>query len=124
MTFDDGILSVYSVEDVANPGAMPVSGLAIKDQYYYGYDQIGITRYYAALQATQQVDAVVNIPGWNNVRNTDVVILQDHPEVQYQVNLVQPTFDENGLRIMKLTLERMSQTYDVPSIDTGRPQFC
>lgn len=121
MTFDDGIMTVYSAEDQAALGAMPVPKLTPKDQYYYGYDQIGITRYYTALQANQQVDAVINIPGWNDIKNTDIVILQEQPEIQYQIHLVQPTLDENGIRITKLTLERISQIYEVPSINTRCP---
>lgn len=115
MTFDDGILTVYNVKNIAQPGDRPVQGLEKKGQYYFGYARIGVTRYYNAMQASQEVSAVVNIPGWNDVKNTDVVVVSETPDLQYQVGFVQPEFDENGLRIMKLTLGRIGQKYEVPA---------
>lgn len=119
MTFDDGILTVYNVENASPPGAMPIKNLIEKAQYYYSYDRLGITRYYTALEANQNVEAVVNIQGWNDIKNTDVVIMQELPDIQYRVALVQPEIDENGLRIMKLTLERVSRLYAIPATSTA-----
>ena len=107
MTFDDGILTIYEVENSAPPGEKPVASLKEKGRYYYGYDQIGITRYYQALQAERQIEAVVNIPGWENIQVADVVVMQERPNIQYQVGFVQPGMDDDGLRITKLTLERI-----------------
>lgn len=115
MTFDDGILTVYNVKNIAQPGDRPVKELEKKGQYYFGYGQIGVTRYYNAMQASQEVSAIVNIPGWNDVKNTDVVVLTESSDLQYQVGFVQPELDENGLRIMRLTLERIGQKYEVPA---------
>ena len=115
MTFDDGILTVYHVKNIAQDGDRPVMGLEKKAQYYFGYAQIGVTRYYNAKQASQEVSAVVNIPGWNDVKNTDVIVLAEPSDLQYQIGFVQPELDENGLRIMKLTLERIGQKYEVPT---------
>ena len=115
MTFDDGILTVYDVKNIAQGGDRPVMGLEEKAKYYFSYAQISITRYYTAMQANQEVSAVVNIPGWNDVKNTDVIIITEPETLQYQVGLVQPELDENGLRIMKITLERLGQKYEVSS---------
>lgn len=109
MTFDDGILTVYDIANSAEPGAKPVPALAEKSKHYFGYDNLGITRHYAALQANQQIAAVVNISGWHDIKVTDVCTLENGG--QYTVIMVQPTTDEDGLRIMKLSLERVSQTY-------------
>ena len=68
MTFDDGILTIYKIENTAQPGQMPVEGLTEKDRYYYGFDTLGINRFYTALQAQQQIEAVVNVPGWEILR--------------------------------------------------------
>ena len=114
MTYNDGILTVYSVENIAEPGLKPEPKLTEKARYYYGYATLGITRYYTALEANQEVSAVVCIPDWNDVKNTDVVIMDEQPEITYRVVFVQPETDENGLRIMRLTLERISETYEIP----------
>ena len=42
MTFDDGILTIYSVENIGDVGMMPVPGLVFKDTYYYGFDTLGV----------------------------------------------------------------------------------
>ena len=122
MTFDDGILTVYKVDNIAEPGDKPVQGLTAKASYFYGYDRLGITRYYTALEANQQIEAVVNVPEWTDIKISDVAIMDEQPDVQYQINLVQPETDENGLRIMKLTLERMNQKYEIPEVDISTAQ--
>lgn len=109
MTFDDGILSIYKTVDVSDPGMKPEIQLELKDQYYFGYDNIGITRYYTAMQANQQIAAVVNIPDWGDISTLDICVLEDGK--QYKIAMRQPTTDENGLRITKLSLERIGEEY-------------
>lgn len=111
MTFDDGILTIYSVENIGNPGFKPVAGLMKKESYCFGYDTLGITRYYTALQAKQQIEAVVNVPGWNDITTLDICILENGK--QYKIVMVQPAFDEQGLKITKLSLERISEEYAI-----------
>lgn len=111
MTFDDGILTIYGVENIGNPGFKPVAGLTKKESYYFGYDTLGITRYYTALQAKQQIEAVVNVPGWNDIKTLDICILENGK--QYKIVMVQPAFDEQGLKITKLSLERISEEYAI-----------
>lgn len=111
MTFDDGILTIYSVENIAEPGMMPVAVLTEKAKYYYGFDTLGYNRFYTALQAQQQIESVVNIPGWGNILATDICALDDGS--QFRIVMRQPTHDEDGLRITKLSLERMEEQYAV-----------
>ena len=107
MTFDDGILTIYKVENTAHPGQMPVEGLTEKDRYYYGFDTLGINRFYTALQAQQQIEAVVNVPGWGDIAATDICALDNGD--QFRIVMRQPTLDDNGLRITKLSLERINE---------------
>lgn len=111
MTFDDGILTIFYVENVSKPGGMPITQLIPKEHYYYSYDNIGINRYYTALQAQQTIEAVVNIPGWGDISATDICALDDG--VQYRIVMRQPTTDEDGLRITKLSLERINEKYAI-----------
>ncbi len=115
MTFDDGILIIYSVENIAEPGMMPVEGLVEKEKYYYGFDTLGINRYYTAMQAKQLIESVVNIPGWGEIKATDICALDNGD--QFRIAMRQPTFDENGLRITKLSLERIGDQYDIKDQD-------
>lgn len=115
MTFDDGILTIYSVENIGEPGMMPVTGLVEKEKYYYGFDTLGINRYYTALEAQQQIECVVNVPGWSNIAATDICALENGD--QFRIVMRQPTADENGLRITKLSLERMNENYVIKDQD-------
>ena len=110
MTFDDGVIQICSVINGADSGDKPVRMLSPVESFHFGYDNLGITRYYTALQAHQQIEAVVNIPGWNRIAVESVAVLEDG--TQYAVRMVQPQTDEDGLRITKLSLERISQSYD------------
>lgn len=105
MTFDDGILTIYHVANEAAPGCKPVENLEEKAKYYFRYFSLGITRYYKALKADQQIACVVCVPGWNDIRVTDICELEDSS--RYRIRMVQTELDEDGLRIMKLTLERV-----------------
>lgn len=109
MTFDDGILTICSVENNANPGMMPKPILVIKGKFYYGFDTLGFNRYYTALQAQQQIEAVINIPGWPEILATDICVLENGD--QFRIVLRQPTTDEDGLRITKLSLEKLEVKY-------------
>lgn len=105
MTFDDGILWVYRTENTAENGAMPRETQTLFSEHYFGYDVLGFSRYYTALQADQSVSAVVNIPGWHDISVLDAVTMEDGQK--YLIRLCQPMKDENGLNITKLTLERV-----------------
>lgn len=108
-TFDDGILTIYSVENIAELGDMPVTGLVEKASFYFGYETVGINRFYTALQANRQIESVVHIPGWNDIGATDICVLENGK--QYTMPQIQPTLDDDNLRITRLSLERVSQEY-------------
>lgn len=111
MTYDDGILKIYRPENTAAKGGKPVIVLKLKSQHYYEYDVLGYNRYYTALQARQQLEAVVNIPDWHNITATDICAL--HDGTQYRLATIQPMIDDDGLRMTKLSLERLGEAYVV-----------
>lgn len=111
MTFDDGILTIYRTQNTANPGEKPKTELIEKEKYYYGFDTLGINRYYTALQAKQQIECVVNIPGWGNITALDICELENG--MQYRIAMRQPSWNEDGLKITKLSLERIDEKYDI-----------
>lgn len=120
MTFDDGIVGVYELTQVKVPGKMPTEGLSLKERFYFGYETLGINRYYTALQANQQIEAVISVPGWNTIKaNRHIAVIADADGGidatcdQYRIVMVQPTTDEDGLRITRLSLERIGDNYAV-----------
>lgn len=122
MTFDDGILTVYRPQNTAGPGDQPQPGYIFKGRYYYGFASLGVTRYYAAMQAGQDVSAVVAVPGWNDIVTNDVIVLDDGRK--YGAEMVQPETDEFGLRIMRVTLGVLSVDYQIPTEDQGGAAYC
>lgn len=122
MTFDDGILTVYRPQNTAGPGDQPQPGLTFRGRYYYSISSLGVTRYYAAMQAGQDVAAVVAVPGWSDIMTNDIVVLDDGR--QYWAEMVQPETDEFGLRIMRVTLGVLSVDYQIPTEDQGGAAYC
>lgn len=111
MTFDDGILKVCEITNTAPNGNKPVYKLAVKASYYFGFDVVGFNRYYTALSAKVQISHVVNIPGWDQISALSVIVLEDG--TQYRLSQVQPMLDDAGLRITKLSLERITENYEL-----------
>ena len=122
MTFDDGILTVYRPQNTAGPGDKPQPGLTFRGRYYYGFASLGVTRYYAAMQAGQDVSAIVTVPGWDDIITNDIVVLDDGR--QYWAEMVQPETDEFGLRITRITLGVLSVDYQIPTEDQGGAAYC
>ena len=113
MTYDDGILKIYQIENSAKKGDKPVYVLKRKSTHYYGFDTLGYNRYYTALQVNQQIEAVVNLPGWNDISVKDICALDGGQ--QYKIATVQTMINEDGLRFTKLSLERIGEVYAVGS---------
>ena len=113
MTYDDGMLKIYTVSNEAEPGCMPVEKLVLKQEYYYHTEQIGVTRYFSALEADQQVQAVVDVPGWEDIKTTDYALLDSDTE-PLKVSFVQTAYDEENLKMTRLTLTKVEMNYELP----------
>lgn len=111
MTFDDGIVKVYNVQNEAEPGDMPVKGLVSPESFYFHEESLGITRYYEALKAGQQIERVISIPWPAEVTINRIAVFED--DSQFQIRMVQQTHDENGIKIIRLSLERNGEAYEV-----------
>lgn len=111
MTFDDGLLTVYEKVNIAEKGNKPTYSLKFKMALYFGFDVLGYNRYYTALQANNRIEAVVNVPMWENIDSLDIIVLEDGK--QYTLSMVQRLIDENGLKYTKLSLERLGENYAV-----------
>lgn len=112
MTYDDGLLTVYTVTNSAQAGKKPVCALTVKGRHYYSIDSLGYNRFYTAMQAKEQISALVSIPGHEDVDFDDIVILDDGIK-QYKVSLVQKLWDNDGIKTTKLTLSRLEENYAV-----------
>ena len=112
MMLADGTLRIYSLENTAAPGEMPREMLVetIPEDLYYSDRVIGVTRLYAAKGANQQISKLVRI--WDvpvEIGNYAVLDRQD----QYRIDVIQPAKDDEGLKVVDLTLVREENHYEV-----------
>ncbi len=111
MLLDSGILRVCTLEDMADPGGMPLERLVEKSRHWYGERTVGYGRYFAAGQANERVDMLVRVWADRNISTLDYCVMEDG--TQYRILQVQQVTDEDGLRVTDLSLERMGENYDV-----------
>ena len=112
MMLADGTLRIYSLKNTAAPGEMPREMLVetIPEDLYYSDRVIGVTRLYAAKGANQQISKLVRI--WDvpvEIGNYAVLDGQD----QYRIDVIQPAKDDEGLKVVDLTLVREENHYEV-----------
>lgn len=112
-TFDDGILNVYTMENVAAAGKKPLYNLVLNCSYYYRFENIGVVRYYESLKANAKVDVLVSIPDWGGDIGTNDICILDSSDggKQYKIDFIQPTYTDDGLKIRKLSLIRLGENY-------------
>lgn len=109
MTYDDGIVNIYSVVDEAENGLKPKAVLKNKAAYYFAYETVGVTRYYEAQRADSQIDETIRIYQDRTIFADDIAVIDD---IQFRISQIQHKEDEDGIRISLLSLERINEHYD------------
>lgn len=102
-------MTLYALENIAEPGFMPVEKLVEKGTAFYSYSTAGITRIYAAMGANREFDLVIRC--WNMTELPEGVryaIPEDGK--QYRIDPAQPIYDADAI---DLTLVRLEDFYDV-----------
>ena len=90
--FNDGLVTVYRVENQAAPGDKPVERLVRKVVLRYRRRTVGIQRHYAALNAGAKVDLLLRVPFHRSVSAQDVAVPTADGR-QYRITLVQAPED-------------------------------
>lgn len=106
-TFLDGIVKIYRVEEISQPGDMPKDGLVLKNTLRYHRRTVGVSRYYTALQAQQKADAVLRCPYRETVSTQDIAVVDGK---QYLITFIQRP-EEIRPPVMDLTLSRLEKDY-------------
>lgn len=101
-----GILTMYSLQNTADPGLRPREQLVEVCRAYYNELRIGVTRAYAAMSANQRIDKLVRCSKTEVPIDAEYVILEDG--LQYRITLKQ----KHGLDC-DLTLVRQEAMLDV-----------
>lgn len=120
--FNDGMVTIYRVENRAAPGEKPKDALFKRGTLRYQRRTVGIQRHYAAMNAGARVDLLLRVPYRRSVSTQDVAVPTLDGK-QYRITLIQVPEDVTP-PVMDLTLERLERDYDLPGQDTGCPAGC
>ena len=78
--FNDGLVTVYAVTDIAEPGYQPKPGLKKKLTLRYEEQRLGIQRLYSGRQNQVEIERVIRTPRAGDVNNQDVAVTEDVPD--------------------------------------------
>lgn len=109
--YNDGLVSVYKVTDVGEPGYAPVPRLELRVKLRYAELKLGILRFYSAKQNNAKVERVLRVPRRPDISTQDVAVTEDGR--QYRIGLVQLAKDVFPPSL-DLTLEAVEQDYEFP----------
>ena len=109
-SFNDGLVKIYSVDDLADPGRLPLEVLSPKVTTRYEERRLGLQRYYEGRQNQVQIERVIRVPRHKCVSTQDVAITEDGK--QYRIDMVQ-TVQGVYPPAMDLTLAKIEQKYEV-----------
>lgn len=106
--FNDGILKIYSIEDISTPGRKPREGLKEKALLRCKRRTVGMSRFYVAMQNSVEISNLYRCQYQASVSTQDVAI--DNSGKQYSI--VQIQVPENiSPPVMDLTLKEVEQSY-------------
>jgi len=108
-SFNDGVVNIYSVENIAESGKLPKEGLKIKaSALHYEERTVGMSRFYTAMQNQVKIEQILRVPRINSVSTQDVAIPNDGK--QYKIIQIQCPQDVDP-PVMDLSLERLEAEY-------------
>ena len=109
LSFNDGICSIYSVENVAEPGDLPEEKLIPKYDLRFSWHTVGMSRYYEAMQAQVKISNAVDVPLRSDVNPQDVAIINDR---QYRIIQKQEKRDTRPASML-LTLTDIEEAFEL-----------
>lgn len=123
MILDKGFCTVYNVTNIAAHGDMPVDGLVVKYQAWYGELDFETAPIYATdAQEDVEISARIRILQNREISNHDVAVLSNDltpPVGAIQFDITRAfhgTDSDNGQPITDLTLRKVAVLYDVATI--------
>ena len=113
-SFNDGLVSIYKVDNIGAAGDMPKEGLILQLILRYHERTVGMGRYYAAMQNDIKVDFVIRCPEVRGLlgKNTDILVAILVDGNQYKIMQIQYPEDAEP-PVMDLTLEGLGEAYDI-----------
>ena len=111
-SYNDGIVSIYAVQDGAAPGYRPMPVLVLVKRMRYQERYLGINRLYSGRQNQVDIQRIVRVQKVPGVSNQNVAITEDGQ--QYRIDSVQDVIGAYPPSL-DLTLATVEQKYEVRS---------
>ena len=108
--FGDGVVAIYSVKDVAQPGYQPKPQTTLKCKLRYEEQRLGIQRYYSGRQNQVEIERVLRVPRYGGITNQDVAVTEDGR--QFRIDMVQNVTDVYPASL-DITLAKIEQKIEV-----------
>lgn len=108
--FGDGVVAIYTVKDVAQPGYQPKPQTTLKCKLRYEEQRLGIQRYYSGRQNQVEIERVLRVPRYGGITNQDVAVTEDGR--QFRIDMVQNVTDVYPASL-DLTLAKIEQKIEV-----------
>ena len=103
---EQGLLTIYTVQNVAPKGLKAQYKLVEVTSAYYQELRVGVQRVYSALGANRKIDALVRC--FNTKATTEQVVILDGK--QFTVDITQKVIGKDAV---DLTLVRMEKDYEI-----------
>lgn len=110
----DGIIDICELVETAANGRMPRPALRKIDEAWYEERTLGYKRAYAAMAAGTTAERVLRIWPVDTAQVGGYVVEDGR---QWRIDIVQVITNDDGLRMLDLTLARAGDNYDVLSED-------
>lgn len=104
--YNDGIVTIYRVSDMAQPGYKPEKKLEVKAKLRYAERRVGLQRYYEARQNQVEIERVIRVQRGITITNQDEAETEDGK--RYAVEQVQ-TVDGVWPASLDITLAAIRQ---------------
>ncbi len=109
-SYEDGIVKIYSISNIAEPGEMKKEGLTLKvGPLPFEERTVGMSRILLAKQESARIDIMLRVPQIRSVNVHDVAVT--HDDVQYEIKLIQYPSDVEPPS-MDLSLEKLATQYE------------
>lgn len=109
-TFNDGIISLYVVENIGENGDQNVEKLNLYNKYKFGNKAIGLQRQFIAEQNNVKIKKLIRIPTVDERINTQMIAAIN--DRQYVISDVQYV-DNEMLNHIVLTLTDLEEVYEI-----------
>ena len=113
LSFNDGIVSIYKVSNIAPKGDKPCEKLVFYNKYCFADKTVGLNRYYEAMQNNVQISRSILI-GANdfNISPQMVAVIGN---TQYMIIQVQTVRDTRPPHLI-LSLSEVEMNYEINTV--------